>query len=404
MYLQENFIKFTRGHVRQQNFIGSCPYYFKTTTDTDSLPLLEPTKESLWRKNLRKFKRSLAIFNCFVLWAQLIHEIKSKSMVTAGTKLANYMFILTASTITLQKWTTLKHAGNTIELFNLIIRFEDNYLMRVKACMLSKSYKLLIQICVLGLRFGSPFIVVGYVLERWMIPCNASTFGYLLLPECEEGFDETENDWSLQSKLVLLSIVLTTLWMNIDSFGCWALQLEEFTFVQSICFWNYVKVFMIKINSDKNSSIDNYLVYRQLQIMNKYYNIIQQNVLLTSTLVLVTNGFVVCTYVMLSNGTNVTVLQIFMFLNGGLNCFLVILIQIGAMAKLCGESSRVILDLKKSVGQREMSGRKRKWIKSYLKSLTPLRVALGSTNFIDELTPINLLDFCVEQIVSLLLL
>ncbi|CAL8092342.1 unnamed protein product [Orchesella dallaii] len=404
MYLQENFIKFTRGHVRQQDFIGTCPYSFNPTSD-QPLSLLEPTKENLWRKNLRKFKRFLAVFNCCVLWAQLIHEIKSKSKVTAGTKLANYFCSLTVSTITLQKWTTLKHSGNTIELFNLIMRFENNNLMRMEAPrILTKSYKLLIKICVLGLRFGTPIIVVGYVLERWMIPCNAATSGYLLLSECEEGFDETGNRWSVQSKLGLLLVVLTTLWMNLDSFGCWALQLEDLTFVQSICFWNYVKVFMIRINSDNDSNIDNYLVYRQLQILNRYYNVIQQNVLFTSTLVLVTNGFIVSTYVMLSNGSNVTVLQLFQFLNGGSNCFLVILIQIGAMAKLYGESSMVIQNLKKSVTRRDMSGRKRKWIQRYLKSLTPLRVAVGSVNFIDELTPINLLDFCVSQIVSLLLL
>ncbi|CAL8092348.1 unnamed protein product [Orchesella dallaii] len=404
MYLQENFIKFTRGHVRQQNFLGTCPYSFNATSD-QSLSLLEPTKESLWLKKLRKFKRCLAIFNCFVLWAQLIHEMKSKSKVTAGTKLANYFSSLTVSTVTLQKWTTLKHSGNTIELFNLIIRFEKNNLMRMEAPrILTKSYKLLIKICVLGLRFGSPIIVVGYVLERWMIPCNAATFGYLLLPECDDGYAETGRRWSLPSKSGLLSLVLVTIWMNMDSFCCWALQLEEFTFVQSICFWNYVKLFMIRINSNNDSNIDNYLVYRQLQILNRYYNIIQQNILLTSTLVLVTNGLIVSAYVMLSNGSNVTILQIIMFLNGGSNCFLVILIQIGAMAKLYGESTRVIQNLKKSVTQGEVSGKKQKWIERYLKSLTPLRVAVGSVNFIDELTPINLLNFCVNQIVSLLLL
>ncbi|CAL8092345.1 unnamed protein product [Orchesella dallaii] len=369
MYLQENFIKFTRGHVRQQNLLGTCPYSFNTNPN-HSPSLLQATKESLWSQKLRKFKSSL-----------------------------------TVSTITLQKWTTLKQSGSTIELFNLIIRFEENNLIRMEAPrILTKSYKLLIKICVLGLRFGTPIIVVGYVIERWIVPCSAATSGYLLLPECDDGFAESGRRWSLQSKSALLSIALTTLWMNLDSFGCWALQLEDLTFIQSICFWNYVKVFMIRINSDNDSSIDNYLVYRQLQILNRFYNVIQQNVLLTSTLVLVTNGCIISTYVMLSNGSNVTVLQMFQFLNGGSNCFLVILIQIGAMAKLYGESTRVIQNLKKSMTQREISGRKRKWIQRYLKSLTPLRVAVGSVNFIDELTPITLLDFCVNQIVSLLLL
>ncbi|CAL8092351.1 unnamed protein product [Orchesella dallaii] len=404
MYLQENFIKFTRGHVRQQNLIGSCPFYFNTPPGI-SFSLLEPTRESLWHKKLMKFKRCLAVFNCCVLWAQLVHEIKNKTNISTGTKLANYFCALTVSTITLQKLITLKHYANTIELLNLILRFEDNYLIRMEAPrILTKSYKLLIQMCVLGLRSGIPLIVLGYVLERWVIPCNAATSGYVLLPECDEEFSKTERRWSLQSKLGLLSVMAGSLWTNMDSFGCWAVQLAEFAFIQSICLWNYVKVFMIRINSENDPSIDSYLVYRQLQILNRYYNLIQQNVMITSTLVLVTNGFIISTYVMLSLGADVTVLQIFMFLNGGFNCFLIILIQIGAMANLYGESITTIKDLKKSAAQGKIGVRKRKWVERYLKSLTPLKVAVGSVNFIDELTPINLLDFCVNQIVSLLLL
>ncbi|CAL8132758.1 unnamed protein product [Orchesella dallaii] len=404
MYLHENFIKFIQGHVRQQNFLGSCPYSFTTSPGTP-ISLLKQTNEGIWCQKLRKFKRCLAIFNCFVLWLQFIHEIQSKSKVTAGTKLANYFYSLTVSTITLQKWATVKHSGSTIELFNLVIRFENHYLIRMEAPrFLTKSYKLLIQICVLGFTFGTPFIVLGYVLERWMIPCNAAFVGYFLLPECHEASAETRNSWSLQSQIGLLSVVLCTFWMNIDSFVCWALQLEQFSFMQSICLWNYLKVFMIRIKSENGSSFDNYLVYRQLQILNRYYNVIQQNVLISSTLVLVTNGFIISTYVMLSNGRNVTVLQLFMFLNGGSNCFLTILIQIGAMAKLYRESDKTIKELKRNLAKGKMIGMKCNWIRRYLKSLTPLKVAVGSVNFIDELSPITLLDFCVNQIVSLLLL
>jgi hypothetical protein len=38
-----------------------------------------------------------------------------------------------------------------------------------------------------------------------------------------------------------------------------------------------------------------------------------------------------------------------------------------------------------------------------LKSCVPLRIKLGSTNFIEICTPLVILDFCVNQIVTLLL-
>ncbi|CAL8128789.1 unnamed protein product [Orchesella dallaii] len=403
MYLQENFISLTRGQVRQQNILGSSPYSFTN----DGLHL-EHNKESFKCAKLRQLKRTLATFYLFVLWGQLLHEIKTNGKLTAGTKLANYFYALTSSTITLQKWATLKHSKNTIELFNLFVEFENRSLMGSEVPrFLSKSYKFLMQLCTLGLQYGIPFIMVGFAVERWIIPCNSATAGYLLFPECDNGIEGPANDWSLQSQLGLLSILLVTLWMNTDSFSCFGLHLVQFSFLQSICLRNYLTLFAFRLNGmskNKNLSYNNFLLYRQLQVLNRYYNLIQQNVLLTSMLLLVTNGLVVSAYVMLSNGRSVTFQQLFMFLNGGLNCFLIIVIQFGAMSKLYGESVMTIQNVGKSLAQVTLDPNRSIWIRKYMRSLTPLKVSLGSVNFMDELTPINLLNFCLMQIVNLLLL
>jgi len=128
MYLQENFIVLTRGHVKQQNFLGTCPYHFPHGNGLH----LAPTKESWFTKKLGKVKLHLAIYNCIVLWCQLLFEVMGGRVATVGTKLANYFYSLTVSTIHLQKWVTLKHSAKTIELFNLFVVFESNYLIGKK--------------------------------------------------------------------------------------------------------------------------------------------------------------------------------------------------------------------------------------------------------------------------------
>jgi len=159
--------------------------------------------------------------------------------------------------------------------------------------------------------------------------------------------------------------------------------------------------------SQSASNFKTFLLYRQLQILYRFYNLIQHDVLLTSTIFLVANGPIVSAYVLIANGSSVTFEQLFMFLNGGVNCFFIALVQLGAMAKLYGESSRVIRDVKKlsqSATIIHPNILMEKWLKRYLKSLTPLVAKMGSVNFLDKLTPVTILNFCLVQIVNLLLL
>jgi len=46
----------------------------------------------------------------------------------------------------------------------------------------------------------------------------------------------------------------------------------------------------------------------------------------------------------------------------------------------------------------------RKWVNMVWRSFRPLKVCIGSVNFVEKSTPFNLLDFCLSQTDSLLLL
>jgi len=75
------------------------------------------------------------------------------------------------------------------------------------------------------------------------------------------------------------------------------------------------------------------------------------------------------------------------------------------MVKLYTASNSVTDSVKEQVlMQVGLKVGERKWIERYRMSLPSLKSYIGNVNYVEEITPLEMINFCIDQTVSLLLL
>jgi len=96
-------------------------------------------------------------------------------------------------------------------------------------------------------------------------------------------------------------------------------------------------------------------------------------------------------------------------LSGGIHMFIfsiLIMMDGKAVIEMTKEASNVIsasedfLETLNNLGNFKTE----KWFRKKIRSLPSIKIGMGSSNYFDKLTPLVLLDFCINQAVSLMLM
>ncbi|CAL8120938.1 unnamed protein product [Orchesella dallaii] len=259
MLLDGNLITWVKYYIKLQNLQGTCPFLFSSD---QKLAKASAGKEPL--------------------------EIALESYLLALGHLVFY----------LAKWRILQRVDGFIEIFNLLLKFEEQNLIRFHRSEISnpKEAKLMKFALYCGLSFA-PFMSFLYACLRWLNPCSSSMFAYAIIPACKYGTsDELPQEWTPFSTGLLFMACLISYGLYLDGGGSVAITMMGFG-----------------------------------------------------------------------------------------------LVQVGG----CLRSKA--LDMK-------MRASERAWMRRYVKSFCPIKCYLGQVNYIDELTPLNLLEFCINQTVSLLMI
>jgi len=270
---------------------------------------------------------------------------------------------------------------------------------------LQTSEKRLLQFYFLFGMYTAPCCAVGYVLQRFFTPCNIVTVGYFLLPECAPGFDSV---WSYQSTIVLCIYCCLIFWVFIDTFGIFAFYMTGISFVQAYSIFAYTKYFQkclhVNLETNRHTFYKLFPVYRQLQLLNRYFNGLQQEAMIFVVLILIPMTVIFGVYTLVEMGSKISTPEFMFFFSSGFDGLVVIIVYFTVMSKVNSGAEDAKKFMRRNVTARISETKLRKWVRVYSKSLQPLRVCVGSVNYVDQLTPFTLLDFCVSQIVSLLLL
>ncbi|CAL8098707.1 unnamed protein product [Orchesella dallaii] len=401
MLLSFNFLKGLELNLELRFVIGTIP--FSVTRETSQIPKIVPNtiRQLKWQSTKLKITSVFAA----LLWFQVVEGRSTESLVTTLESLMN-VFAITI--FILMNCVYLKRNTFLISLLNSLIQYESNHSLQFTG-IISKREKLVINYIQFNGFMAAPVIIGVYVAQRWFTPCTSATLAWNVLDECfNENPFENGFRWSFKSYMYLVVIVILSWWILSDLLAGFAFQAAEVAYLQSACLVGYVKHFLKKLQTIPTVTFKVMLEYRQLQLLTKYYNWIQQDAIISLMLTLVICLTIVCSYVIIKLGSDISVSHFLFFSCALVDALATIVVCYGQFGCLHTQSRSALTMITSQVIPKvaiaKVPSIDLKLMKKYATSFYPLKVRLGSVNFVEKITPLVSLQFCVEQLVNLLLL
>ncbi|CAL8130034.1 unnamed protein product [Orchesella dallaii] len=236
----------------------------------------------------------------------------------------------------------------------------------------------------------------------WIFPCHLVPLAYFTLPECLNP--SYQSDWSIYSKFQLMIVCIIVMCLYIDFAGDFLLFFIHFTLVQSYCLYRYVQLVDKHIAAKPEQAVRHLPLYRQIQILNQYYNAIQKNDLIIAHEYVLIMAVIISVFTLISVGTEVFLPRFILHSLNGFDTAILLLVCNTIMGQMHSASKQFCTKNKDQILSNKLASKHTKWIQRYLKSCAFLKCNVGDVNFIEELTPLVMLNFCINQIVSLVLL
>ncbi|CAL8122150.1 unnamed protein product [Orchesella dallaii] len=262
---------------------------------------------------------------------------------------------------------------------------------------------------------SAPILAFAYAAQRWVNPCQSTTvFLYLLEESCKNEKHVKGSNWNFKSYFYLIFIYFSSLWVCAYLIGAFALQCTEFFLVPFYCLVTYIKNFRAALEKGRKDNVERILLkYRQLQILERSLNWMHQDMVTPAVLNIFIMAAIISTYVIISEGTQLNILHLIMFSCVLIDSIASIVLGFGTFGLVHTEST-ITLDVLKekliprleleAVRSTQVKYLKLKLVKKFVASLYVLKVRIGNVNFVEKTTPITVLDFCLAQIVNLLLM
>jgi len=234
-------------------------------------------------------------------------------------------------------------------------------------------------------------------------PCFPGNLGYWFLKECNANSNTGILDQFqkvVQSTFTALLYLFTTATVFLE---------YEIIMLHSYCIMNYLRLFEHKLNNTlarvSELHIDTkleklLLMYREIELLVGFFNWFHGGTLIVSYALDCAAACIISSYVILRLYNELPGVLLF-------NCGLLVLDTFLALKDFDAYKSGVFQVSKALISKVKVSLRylrNKKRLRRYVKSWRGLRIYMGSTNYYDELTPLNIGSFNVQQIVSLLLL
>ncbi|CAL8122228.1 unnamed protein product [Orchesella dallaii] len=357
-------------HLIQRHLTSNSPFTLNHHNFGD--PMLKACSNTKIRRHW--LKMGLSCLFVSVLWLQLFQGRKKELLVT---KLESTLYVFGISGFIIMNATHIKRNELVVQLFNCLYNFEKGNL---DGRVVEKRDKLLVNFVQFNGFMGSPLLVGSYSLQRWLNPCTSATFAMNVLQECSNPNDqELHGKWSTKSSIYLALIVWVSLWLVGDLVGAFTFQVSEVAFLQTCCFVSYIKQLGKALTLQSSEP---------------------HNLLLNS-------------YVLACMGTQISIPHLILFSSALFDGICTDILCFGAFASVHSESSRLVAYMKgqllpnlegHSKNKPFSQKHKLKLIKKLVTSFYPIKVRIGAVNFVEKFTPIIMLNFCVAQIVNLLLI
>ncbi|CAL8112273.1 unnamed protein product [Orchesella dallaii] len=409
MLVASNLLKYVEENIHICDYFGGIP--FKWNKEKNMLEA-----KSRFKLKLYGIRFYFALLYKFFVMFQVISTWKNVKMFVITH---NVMFISSYILITTCAYAFYKNAHRIASLFNQMIEYELRHCKPGTVDLNNVKGTTLVICMVRMMSITGIFLPTFYHLDMIRNPCFPVYLGYWLSEQCQEGNlgQALSPTWSPVE-------LGTKIGMSLLSYMNWNLLMTGIGFYLNVavilsghCIRSYIgqygqnmrKRFAKQEVIKKDQLQQHTMAFRELQVIAIEYRELYSRTVVVATLLCGTVMQVVCLYntitVLLkgSKGTDADgSLQI------GLNlvyfwCTIVaacgIVVFMGILADVYSVAKNVHQEIASTVALKRS-----KWFCRFLRSCPILRIYLGGSNFLDELTPLTCEDFAIDQTVGLLLL
>jgi len=265
--------------------------------------------------------------------------------------------------------------------------------------MILRSY----QICAIY----TPVLIPCLAVRFWLKPCEPYAPGFWILDEC------TKNNDKLWNFFTLTGSIATIYWLFFCLLFTWALTkllandffvLYQFVFVIAACIKYYLDNILVHVGNPRKelSNLEMIRVYRRLQLMMRFFNGVNQNYFIPILLFAIGVAYVIPAFAFISLKGEMSIPQ-FVIMGSAIGQVVICLFGCGIFGGIYENSSEALHAFRKKNFLLE-SKKERKICSKFVQSFAPMKVMIGSVNFVDKLTPITLFDYFLGILVDLLLL
>ncbi|CAL8128263.1 unnamed protein product [Orchesella dallaii] len=239
-------------------------------------------------------------------------------------------------------------------------------------------------------------------------PCWPSYVGYWLSDRCQGKLGSTlDVAWTMKESGITVAIALFSYFNWSFMLCCYSFQILASLILQGYCMKTYISKFgsaMRKTKTVTSTTRNKVMEFRELQIFAIHYRLINSSYFLGfHTFCLIIVG-VICLYntIIWAQNPDASSVQL------GLNvlylwCSFVTIFITVFIYGILADVYKISKQVEKAMNCNEKL-KTDKWLTRFLKTCPPIRVFIGGSNFLDELTPLTLEDFVISQTVSLLLM
>lgn len=352
------------------------------------------------KQNSEEWKREAHFLYVLLLAAQLAHLFRTTSNWANSDLLIALINLLVSALAHLYLRVCLNKAEIVTQYLNGVLTMarslQPEEAKKRKLNVGEKLNMLLIKFGAVSSIAAGALVAIGL---HWKEPCKPCLAGYWLLPEC----NGLELNWivSWTAKIIVMLINMTLFWLGIVA--AVGFLLGNVQVLATLTLRDLLSHLKVKAEvgtlSDKELSNG----YRSVQILELLANEIQQRSTLPQALVICLGVQSVAVVDLIrAPGMDLSTLALAgsMFINA---MWFVVLFMSG-MAGIYIESKLVHQKDANANADLGQTRKEKTWRRKFMRSCPFIKIRFGDLNFVEELTPLNCLDFGNHITVQLLLL
>jgi len=215
----------------------------------------------------------------------------------------------------------------------------------------------------------------SFLLMQWSLGCNSiSTVGYFTLSECKHP--ALSSEWSTRANIQFLVAASIQSWMTLDAVGSSSI-VAAIVLVQAYCQWRYLKMVACLMLDKLGCSRNDLLLLRRLQLLNRYYNLVQQGYILPAIIFMGISATVLGFYVLISLGTHISKPELLLCITlASVGLGFVMVITTGMSWIYAESGKKVQFAMKAFLFPNIGITKERKWAQKYARSFPPLKCYL----------------------------